>query len=101
MERFKKIGFFVIFFFTLFEVMGGIAVQKNDRTFLIENQEKEQPGCELNFHDSDQQDDEYSLDSLVPFISVLMIMEDIPLSKYFIDLLFDFNFWQPPQNFLL
>lgn len=101
MERLKKIGFFVVFFFTLFQVLGVTAMQLNDNPILIENSVNDLSDCELNFYDSEEQDDEYSLISLVPFISVLRVKENIPMNKYCIDLLFDINFWQPPQNILI
>lgn len=98
MERFRKVGFFVVFFFTLFQVMGNVTVQINDKSFVNENHEKEPTTCELFSPESGEQDDQLSVSPLNSGIGILLIKENIFPLEYFTDKLVDFSFWQPPKN---
>lgn len=98
MDLLKKIGFFIVFFFTLAQAMGNSTFQFGQKLFVIENHENEQaPEGEIFSFEFDEPEDQSSIITYIPSTCFSIIEQRIVGMKCHFHKSFNHAFWQPPK----
>ncbi|MDP2338867.1 MAG: hypothetical protein Q8N05_20935 [Bacteroidota bacterium] len=99
MKLLKKIGFFIVFFVTLSQTMGNSTFRFEEKLFVVDNHENEQPANESFSIEFDEIEDENLENTAVTCICVSIIEQSIVEKECHFDSSFNFTFWQPPKKF--
>lgn len=98
MDLLKKIVFFIVFFFTLAQAMGNSNFRYEQKLFVIENYEEEQPVSEILSIEFDEPEDQYSTITYIACTCYLIIEQRIVEKQCHFLKSFNLTFWQPPKK---
>lgn len=98
MDLLKKIGFFIVFFFTLAQAMGNSTFRFEQKLFVIENHENEQtPESEIFSFEFDEPEDQSYIITYIPCSCFSILEQRIVEMKCHFNKSFNHAFWQPPK----
>lgn len=101
MQTLKKLGFFIVFFVTLSQIMGDSVSRSGVEQFVFENQENKPLSNEYFSFEFDEQEFDGVANISLPLVYALITKESIHsigCQKY---PSYNFILWQPPQIILI